>query len=325
MLGEITNHKYWFFVRTKSKPFVEGGKPYVITVKYGIDADFAARHNQAPYFSITASIVTKRGSDVSGGMIHDEIEKHFPELAHLTKWHLVGMHYVANSTYWMELYRGWKPRSGHSDEKALDHFKSTCKLGVLPDDEAWLEWYLATEFEPENGVALLKQFLENRSDALAERFLADMLAAGVIAPAGSPEPDDEETLIETFAEKYGITMTVSSLPSTYSVGVTGRELRTDNWECTLRYEGRSAVFSYGMGEGHNGREPEVDEVLQSLVDESWGLEDMDLEEWARNYGYEIDDEEQLEATQKIYDTCVTNREKLIALVGQELIEAGKLL
>jgi hypothetical protein len=39
----------------------------------------------------------------AGGCIHDEISKHFPELRHLIKWHLVSsdgpMHYLANTLY----------------------------------------------------------------------------------------------------------------------------------------------------------------------------------------------------------------------------------
>jgi len=40
---------------------------------------------------------------VMGGCCHDLVEEHFPEVAHLIKWHLVDaegpMHYVANTTY----------------------------------------------------------------------------------------------------------------------------------------------------------------------------------------------------------------------------------
>lgn len=48
----------------------------------------------------------KRWVEDSGGCIHDEVAKHFPELAHLIKWHLSStdgpMHYVANTVYWAE-------------------------------------------------------------------------------------------------------------------------------------------------------------------------------------------------------------------------------
>lgn len=56
-------------------------------------------------FSITADITGRRGFDIidMGGCLHDEIREHFPELAHLIRWHLVStdgpMHYIANTTY----------------------------------------------------------------------------------------------------------------------------------------------------------------------------------------------------------------------------------
>lgn len=58
-------------------------------------------------FAITGEIrdprVRQDNGIVSCGCIHDEIEKHFPELAHLIKWHLSStdgpMHYIANTVY----------------------------------------------------------------------------------------------------------------------------------------------------------------------------------------------------------------------------------
>ena len=58
-------------------------------------------------FSITADVYTaesRRQKDIAaGGCLHEEIEKVFPELAPLIKWHLVDttgpMHYLANTCY----------------------------------------------------------------------------------------------------------------------------------------------------------------------------------------------------------------------------------
>lgn len=58
-------------------------------------------------FSITASVYTResrRQRDIAaGGCMHEEIENVFPELAPLSKWHLMStdgpMHYVANTVY----------------------------------------------------------------------------------------------------------------------------------------------------------------------------------------------------------------------------------
>jgi hypothetical protein len=58
-------------------------------------------------FAITASVYTTesraRRDIAAGGCMHDEIEKVFPELAPLIKWHLCAsdgpMHYIANTVY----------------------------------------------------------------------------------------------------------------------------------------------------------------------------------------------------------------------------------
>ena len=56
-------------------------------------------------FSITGEIwLKKRTRDCETcGCIHEEIEKHFPQLKHLIKWHLMSthepMHYIENTVY----------------------------------------------------------------------------------------------------------------------------------------------------------------------------------------------------------------------------------
>lgn len=83
---------------------VYGEKADIIaTVRY--DDECGNKHNS---FSITGDIY-KHGKPrtdhnyMDGGCVHDEIEKHFPELAPFIKWHLTSsdgpMHYIANTTY----------------------------------------------------------------------------------------------------------------------------------------------------------------------------------------------------------------------------------
>jgi hypothetical protein len=66
---------------------------FTVTIRY--DDQCGNGHNT---FSITANTFRM------GGCLHDLIAKHFPEFAHLIKWHLVSsdgpLHYVANTTYW---------------------------------------------------------------------------------------------------------------------------------------------------------------------------------------------------------------------------------
>lgn len=72
-----------------------------VEIRY--DDDCGNGHNS---FAITAEIEQKRGTrfyECAGGCLHDDILKHFPEYAHLIKWHLTSsdgpMHYIANTCY----------------------------------------------------------------------------------------------------------------------------------------------------------------------------------------------------------------------------------
>lgn len=84
--------------------YKERGETYRITANVQHDDDCGNGHNT---FAITADIQYKAGNgrwrDESGGCLHDEIAKRFPELAPLIKWHLCStdgpMHYVANTVY----------------------------------------------------------------------------------------------------------------------------------------------------------------------------------------------------------------------------------
>lgn len=78
-----------------------------MSVKVRYDDDCGNGHNT---FSITADVraVDKRinhrdDNFLAGGCLHEDIAKHFPELAHLIKHHLVSsngsMHYIANAVF----------------------------------------------------------------------------------------------------------------------------------------------------------------------------------------------------------------------------------
>ena len=85
--------------------FQDGKHKYQITAEVRHDDGCGNGHNS---FSITAEIYL---CDVSGkpvrwdscGCLHEDVSKHFPELAPLVKWHLCStdgpMHYIANTIY----------------------------------------------------------------------------------------------------------------------------------------------------------------------------------------------------------------------------------
>lgn len=70
----------------------DGRLVIAVSVRFGDDL-----RNGAKTFSITGN------TTYSAGCIHDDIVKHFPEYAHLVKWHLVStdgpLHYVANTVW----------------------------------------------------------------------------------------------------------------------------------------------------------------------------------------------------------------------------------
>jgi len=86
------------------KLFTEHGRQYRIVAKVRYDDQCGNGHNS---FGITADVDEKDGAgrwrDYMGGCCHDEIAKHFPELAPFLKWHLTSsdgpMHYVANTAW----------------------------------------------------------------------------------------------------------------------------------------------------------------------------------------------------------------------------------
>lgn len=85
------------------RQYQEKGTKYLITATVRHDDRCGNGHNT---FSITANIQEHqngRWRDYMGGCCHDEVAKHFPELAPFIKWHLCStdgpMHYIANTLY----------------------------------------------------------------------------------------------------------------------------------------------------------------------------------------------------------------------------------
>ena len=92
-------------VKNYEKIFKENNINHRIVCKVRYDDQCGNGHNS---FSITGNIYSDESSSneiyfVTGGCIHEEIAKHFPELKHLIKWHLTSsdgpMYYVDKTTY----------------------------------------------------------------------------------------------------------------------------------------------------------------------------------------------------------------------------------
>lgn len=168
-------------IETPWRIYEEHSITYRMRVKYGVDHDFARRHGQAPYFTITAEIHRKElktyqtvGRFVfeAGGQLHDDIARRFPELAELLKWHLVStegpLHYIANAKYWWEQYIG-KTAQVVGGPNPLEAFKRTVVFEALPIRDLERRSWESMQFD-----------LENRFDELMEMWEDDMVAAGVL-------------------------------------------------------------------------------------------------------------------------------------------------
>lgn len=167
-------------------------------------------------FSITANIRELGRRDcVAGGCLHDEVEKVFPELAHLIKWRLYStdgpMHYVANTMYHAKQHgpnRAWVYYKGQGDPLNIGEANRDRLLGYVDADEARraegqpgyrVEWDMKTEKVrnlkyarssacwPEATdeqlcapQAELEAALRARLPALLKAFRADMEAAGFL-------------------------------------------------------------------------------------------------------------------------------------------------
>ena len=157
------------------KVYTENGETYRIIANVRHDDDCGNGHNT---FSVTGEIVRKQGSrwvEDSSGCLHDEVARHFPEIAHLIKWHLCStggpLHYVANTVYLAGdrdhngLKAGERVRVGEGKERQLEAARSSA---VWPD---------ATD--EELTAPGLTERLEERLAALLADFRADVEAFGL--------------------------------------------------------------------------------------------------------------------------------------------------
>lgn len=108
-----------------SKTYFKDGEKYHISAEGGLHY---IKGNNAPYFTITGEIkrIARNGRRVfeSGGCIHEEILKHFPQFADLVDLHLsdidgVPTHAEANGAYWL----GFSDYEGFNLETASKHFR----------------------------------------------------------------------------------------------------------------------------------------------------------------------------------------------------------
>ena len=202
MASQVNEQRHTF-----STSFEEDGEQFTMKVFlwYG-----RCNPKQKMYFSITGEIENaKTGDDEAGGCLHDQIENHFPELAHLIKWHLCSdegpMHYIANTLFNASDRDCWGTRKGEhrknpkglpmwsrksqrmqaivcqheQPEPIVLQYEPVVGEGKERDFDAARKsavWFDATDDELCSDN--LKELLEARLPQLVKEFLLDMVEAG---------------------------------------------------------------------------------------------------------------------------------------------------
>ena len=95
----------------------------------------------------------------------------------------------------------------------------------------------------------------------------------------------------------------------------------DHWKVKLTLDGayhlgRKQLTTYfSMDYGHNGKEPQADDVLDCLASDASGFENSrSFEDWAGDYGYDPDSRK----AEKIYKTVERQSAKLKNFLGDDL-------
>jgi hypothetical protein len=198
--------------KVKAKCFKEGDHWYVITVTIRYDDECGNGHNT---FSITGDIWKstingkKIGRDcLTGGCIHDDIIKHFPELKPFIKWHLTSsdgpMYYLENTLFYAEHHgpdRVMVYVSKGNDEEFGLEFQDSCyedietanKIKEKYGDKCRLELDKKTaktaDYDAARACAVWPEAkdeeiteanLKKRLPALMEEFVRDVESLGLV-------------------------------------------------------------------------------------------------------------------------------------------------
>jgi hypothetical protein len=87
----------------------------------------------------------------------------------------------------------------------------------------------------------------------------------------------------------------------------------DHWKCHLRAGRSRMTVHFSMGVGHNGREPELSNVLGCLASDASGVENASgFEDWCAEYGYDTDSRK----AERTFRACEREAKRLQAFLGE---------
>ena len=94
------------------------------------------------------------------------------------------------------------------------------------------------------------------------------------------------------------------------------ETPMDHWKCVLNNPaGKTLHVFFSMGQGHKGKQPKLDEVLNCLASDCSGVEN-DFEDFCSELGYDTDSRK----AERIFKTCKAQAVKLEEFLGTEAFQ-----
>lgn len=117
--------------------------------------------------------------------------------------------------------------------------------------------------------------------------------------------------IAQFVLAHGITMTSEWADS--NPNMPSREM--DHWKVTVRAGRKQMTTYFSQGFGHNGKEPNVYDVLDCLASDASGA-DESFEGFCSNFGYDTDSRK----AEKIYKACKHSGERLKKFLGDDAFQ-----
>ena len=91
--------------------------------------------------------------------------------------------------------------------------------------------------------------------------------------------------------------------------------RSDKWECWLSRGDNKIFVVFHLGEGHEGREPELKDVIHALLSDSYAGS-LSFEDFCEEFGYDTDSRR----AYATWEDCERHARKLRVLFTPEEIE-----
>lgn len=289
---------------TQWREFDDHGGKMRIRAMYG----FRQHGNQEPYFSVTGEIEGWQGArweGVAGGCLHDEIAKHFPELAKVIRWHLCTlsggpMHYIENAVYFWNAYR--TPGLTLNVSEKIENARSFHRHVVMNA--------LATTISlsnPDISTDDLKRWLEERLPELLKVMKADVDAIDHESMAPRSEEDEWDGL-SLFVKRLGI-----QIKSKHSHG--NRD-GSNTYKVTLSRVDAGRRFrietKFTLGAAYS-RDPSAEEVMDCMISDA-RLGMLSFKDFCGDLG---ESEDSISA-RNTHRACVRSKDGLFRFLGAEM-------